>query len=273
VKEAKATPGAWVPRVISRAEAAEAATLEHPERRPLLSVIVPAFNERLVIASSIAAIKLRLRDLDIDHEIIVVCDGSSDGTPQIVESLLGDDPSLRLLSYQQNRGKGYAVRSGVALARGEYVMFTDADLAIPVDIVEDFLRVLNEGYDIAIASRRHPQSTAPMPPPLLRRVMGEAFSWCVRRIVVSDVRDTQCGCKAYRHEVAQRLFAAQQIDHFSFDAEVIFLAERAGYRIKEVPFALSHAPSGSSIRPVRDSLKMVRDLLRIRLNAARGQYD
>jgi hypothetical protein len=118
---------------------------------------------------------------------------------------------------------------------------------------------------------RHPGSSKSVPPPLPRRVMGSIFRWCVHRLVVSDVRDTQCGCKAYRADVSRRLFALSQIDRFSFDAEIIFLAARLGYTVKEVPFTLRHIP-GSRVRPIRDSLLMLRDLLRIRLNALRGTY-
>jgi dolichyl-phosphate beta-glucosyltransferase len=274
VKDANAAPQtrAWTPRVVDPL-GLTAVEADGSERAPFLSVVVPAYNERDVIAETIAEIESHLRTAGIDHEVIVVCDGATDGTGAVVEELARENPRLRVLNYRKNRGKGYAVRSGVALARGEYVMFIDADLAIPVSIADDFLDALGSGYDIAIASRRLPESTALVAPPRLRRVMGDTFSWFVRRLIVSDVRDTQCGAKAYRGDAARKLFATQQIDHFSFDAEVIFLAERAGYRIKEVPFALLHAPSGSSIRPVRDSLLMLRDLVRIRWNALRGRYD
>lgn len=241
------------------------------ERTPLLSLIIPAYNEGDRLPPSLVAIRDHFRELGIDYEIIVVSDGSTDGTAAVVERLAREQPHLRAIVYPTNRGKGYAVRTGVLAARGRVVMFTDADLSIPIAITADFLQALSDGYDIAIASRWHPDSTNVVPPPPLRRLMGSIFRWCVRRLVISDVRDTQCGCKAYRAEVARNLFGAQQIERFSFDAEVIFLAARAGYRIKEVPFALRFT-AGSSVRPLRDSLLMLRDLARIRLNAARGRY-
>ncbi|CAA9542181.1 MAG: hypothetical protein AVDCRST_MAG88-103 [uncultured Thermomicrobiales bacterium] len=251
-------------------------TAAHPEeirqeQRPLLSLIVPAYNEGDRIAPSLAEMREYLDAAGLDYELLVINDGSTDGTAELVERLGDDQPRLRPLGYRANRGKGHAVRTGVAAARGEFVMFTDADLSIPISITADFLAALRDGYDIAIASRWHPASTNVVPPPPLRRVMGGVFRWCVRRLVTSDVRDTQCGCKAYRAEVARDLFSRQRIDRFSFDAEVIFLAARAGYRIKEVPFALRYTP-GSSVRPLRDSLLMLRDLVRIRLRAARGGY-
>lgn len=205
------------------------------------------------------------------YEIIAVNDGSTDDTAAILAAAGERDPHLRAIDYTPNRGKGCAVRTGMLAAQGEYHMFIDADLSIPIEITADLLAALKSGHDIAIASRWHPASAKAVPPPLPRRVMGNIFRWCVHRLVVSDVRDTQCGCKAYRADVSRRLFALSQIDRFSFDAEVIFLAARLGYRVKEVPFTLRHIP-GSSVRPVRDSLLMLRDLLRIRLNALRGTY-
>ncbi len=257
--------------ILTPLPATAAARAAEEEPQPLLSLIVPAYNEGERLGPSLAAIHEYLTGSGIDYEIIVVSDGSTDGTTELVERLGAEQPYLRALGYRANRGKGYAVRTGVLAARGRYVMFTDADLSIPIDITADFLDALRGDYDIAIASRWHPASTNVVPPPLRRRIMGRVFRWCVRRLVVSDVRDTQCGCKAYRADVARNLFRAQRVERFSFDAEVIFLAARAGYRIKEVPFAL-RSTDGSRVRPVQDSLLMLRDLARIRLNAARGVY-
>lgn len=238
---------------------------------PLLSVIVPAYNEGARLASSVAAIQTHLRDASIDFELLVVDDGSIDDTPTVLAALRGSCPCLRVLRHGENRGKGHAVRSGVAAARGRFIMFIDADLTIPIEIAGQMIRALESGYDMVVASRWHPDSGYAVRPPLYRRVMGRVFRWYVRALIVSDVRDTQCGCKAYRREVALDLFGRQRIEHFSFDAEVIFLASRAGYRIMEVPATLRHHDS-SSIRPLRDMPIMLRDLLRIRLNDARGLY-
>ncbi len=261
-------------------ETPESSAIAHPEprlalapspARPLFSLIVPAYNEGQRLGDSLREMSAYLRASGEPYEIVVVDDGSTDTTQAIVVEAAARDPAIRLLAHSPNRGKGYAVRAGMLAACGHYLLFTDADLSIPIGIVADFREALRGGYDIAIASRWHPESSNVVPPPLPRRIMGAVFRWCVRRLVISDVRDTQCGCKAYRADVARHLFAQSQIDRFSFDAEVIFLAARAGYRIKEVPFALRYTP-GSSVRPIRDSLLMLRDLARIRLNAARGQY-
>lgn len=237
----------------------------------LLSVIVPAYNEGARIAATVAAIHAHLRGVGIGFELLVVDDGSTDDTATVLAALRGAEPGLRVIRHHENRGKGHAVRSGVAAARGRFIMFIDADLTIPIEIASEMVRALESGYDMAVASRWHPDSGYAVRPPLYRRVMGRVFRWYVRTLIVSDVRDTQCGCKAYRREVALDLFGRQRIEHFSFDAEVIFLASRAGYRIKEIPAILRHHDS-SSIRPLRDMPIMLRDLARIRLNAARGLY-
>lgn len=239
--------------------------------RPALTVVIPAFNEGERLGDSLRQIRDYLTGAGIDYELLVVDDGSTDSTAALLTQLRDGEPRLRVLLHKANHGKGHAVRSGIAAARGRYVMFIDADLTIPIEIAGDMLRALSDGYDMAIASRWHPASAYALPPPFHRRVMGRAFRWLVRALIVSDVRDTQCGCKAYRGDVARDLYGRQRIDHFSFDAEVIFLAARAGYRIKEVPATLRHHDT-SSVRPLHDMPVMLRDLVRIRLNAARGRY-
>lgn len=238
---------------------------------PAVSLIVPAYNEGRRIGASLAAMSAHLGARGRPYEIIAVDDGSTDDTAAVLADAAARDPRVRVIAHTPNRGKGQAVRTGMLAARGDYHLFIDADLSIPIATTDDLLAALRGGWDIAVASRWHPDSSQPTPPPLPRRLMGGVFRWCVQRLVISDVRDTQCGCKGYRAEVSRRLFGLSQIDRFSFDAEVIFLAARLGYRIAEVPFALRHVP-GSSVRPLRDSLIMLRDLGRIRLHALRGGY-
>lgn len=242
------------------------------ERHPELSLVVPAYNEGHRIEASLRSMSCYLDNMRLDYEIVVVSDGSTDDTAEVVRSLARDDPRIHLIDYPDNRGKGFAVRCGVLNTRGEYIVFTDADLSIPIEIVNEFLPALRDGFDIAIASRGHPESIPVTPPSAQRQIMGKVFRWCVKHVLVSGLSDTQCGGKAYRREIARSLFNRQRIDHFSFDAEVLFLAVRNGYRIKEVPVALNSVPT-SSIRPMRDSLCMLRDLFRIRLYARLGFYD
>jgi dolichyl-phosphate beta-glucosyltransferase len=168
-----------------------------------------------------------------------------------------------------HRGKGSAVRAGVAAAKGDPIVFLDSDLTIPVDIIDRFVRALNEGADIAIASRFVAGSVIRRP--WWRRIMGTTFRRCVHLIVPVDVRDTQCGGKAYTAEAAKDLFARSRLNGFSFDAEVLFLARRAGYRVREIPFTLiqDHV---TSINFIYSAPQMLKDLVAIRLNAVLGRY-
>ncbi len=239
---------------------------------PRLSIIIPCYNEEQRIGPTLAEIERHFADTDIAYELIVVDDGSTDGTVDLVAARAHHHGALRVIPNKRNRGKGHAVRTGVLAAGGDVIMFTDADLSIPITIVDDFLRALDEGMDIVVASRAHPASREAIHPPLSRRIMTRIFRRVVHLLVpVGGVRDTQCGCKAYRRAVAHDLFSRQVIDGFSFDAEVLFLATRRGYKVREVPFVLTHSPA-STVRPVRHALLMVRDLLLIRLNALRGVY-
>ena len=168
-----------------------------------------------------------------------------------------------------HRGKGSAVRAGVGSATGDPIVFLDADLTIPVDIIDKFLRAIDEGADIAIASRYVPGSVVRRP--WWRRFIGDAFRACVRALVPTDVQDTQCGGKAYTAEAAKDLFLRQRLHGFAFDAEVLFLARRARYRVREIPFALVQDHE-TSINFAAQAPRMMRDLIRIRLNDMLGRY-
>lgn len=168
-----------------------------------------------------------------------------------------------------HRGKGSAVRGGVQTARGDPIVFLDADLTVPVDIVDRFLRALEDGADIAIASRYVTGSVVMRP--WWRSLLGVVFRRCVHLLVPVNVRDTQCGGKAYTAEAARDLFAQARIDGFAFDAEVLFLAARAGYRVKEIPFTLVQ-DRATSIDLLADAPRMLRDLVLIRLNSLAGRY-
>ena len=168
-----------------------------------------------------------------------------------------------------HRGKGSAVRAGVGSATGDPIVFLDADLTIPVEVIEKFVRAIDEGADIAIASRYVPGSVVRRP--WWRRFMGSAFRACVHAVVPTDVQDTQCGGKAYTAEAAKDLFLRQRLHGFAFDAEVLFLARKAGYRVREIPFALVQN-NETSINFAAQAPRMMRDLIRIRVNDALGRY-
>jgi len=168
-----------------------------------------------------------------------------------------------------HRGKGAAVRAGMDAATGDPIVFLDADLTIPVEIIDVFIDAVDTGADIAIASRYVPGSIVDRP--WWRRVMGDVFRAVVHLLVPTDIRDTQCGGKMYTAEAAKDLFGRQRLDGFAFDAEVLFLARRAGYTVREIPFALRQHGE-TRIDFLADTPKMLRDLFVIRLNAMRGLY-
>ena len=208
----------------------------------------------------------------VTAEIIVCDDGSTDGTgaafARAIETLPQDHLRYRYLNLP-HRGKGAAVRAGVAAAVGELVVFLDADLTIPIELLDRFSVAIAEGADIAVASRYVPGSVVDRP--WWRSLMGQVFRACVHLVVPIDVRDTQCGGKMYTAAVAKDLFARSTLEGFAFDAEVLFLARRRGYRVVEIPFEL-HQVGPTTVAFLRDSPRMFRDLLLIRWNATRGRY-
>jgi dolichyl-phosphate beta-glucosyltransferase len=171
--------------------------------------------------------------------------------------------------HLRHRGKGAAVRAGIQAAAGDPIAFLDADLTIPVEIIELFIGALDTGADIAVASRYVPGSIVDRP--WWRRVMGDAYRAVVQLLVPTGVRDTQCGGKMYTAEAATDLFSRQRLDGFAFDAEVLFLARRARYRVREIPFALRQHGE-TSVSFLADTPRMFRDLFLIRLNALLGVY-
>lgn len=237
--------------------------------RPGLSIVIPAYNEEHRLPRTLAELR-RYRDgYGGPMEIVVVDDGSADGTAALVQREAETFPGLRVLA-RRHAGKGAAVRAGMLAARLPYCMLCDADLSMPVDQLDRFVAVLDEGYAIAVGSRELPDSRR-YDEPARRHVMGRVFNRLVRLLAVRGLDDTQCGFKGFRRPVARDLFAHQRLDGFSFDAEVLFLARRRGYRFKEVPIDW-YFDADSRVRAVSDTFGMTLDLLRIRYYQLRGGY-
>lgn len=237
-----------------------------------LSVVVPAYNEARRLRTTLPRLHEYLAGLGEPGEIIVVDDGSRDETAQVVMELARSYPELRLIHRDRNKGKGASVRRGVLSAREAHVMFTDAGLSAPIEEAAKLRAKLAEGYQVAIGSRRLAQSDIQVRRPWLRRLVGAAFSGLVALVLLPGIADSQCGFKAFDRAAAEAIFRRQRLDGFGFDAEVLWLARRLGYRVAEVPIVWRDDPE-SHIRLFPDGAGMLVDLLRVRLNAWRGRYD
>lgn len=230
-----------------------------------LSIVIAAYNEEVRLPLTLRKIHDYAASRNITTEIIVVDDGSSDGTAELTEAISGDIPELKLISYPHNRGKGHALRTGVLASRGGLVLLTDADLSTPIEELETLRPFIDDAScHIAIGSRALAMSRITKRQPWWRQGMGKIFNRIVKALVIDDYSDTQCGFKLFEGETARSLFAKAHIDRFAYDVEILALAKKNGYRVAEVPIEWLNAP-GSKVHPVKDSLQMLKDLCRIRL--------
>ncbi len=237
-----------------------------------LSVIIPTYDEAPNIRRSAGAVVDYLRGGHRTWELLLVDDGSTDGTLAIEEELAAGEPRVRVLARSPNRGKGFAVREGMLAAQGARRLFLDADYSTPVEEYEKLVPHFDDGADVVIGSRRLPDRLIETKPPLHRYLMGEAYVALARWLLGTRLSDLNCGFKAFRAEAAERLFRLQRRDDWSFDAEVLALAVRLGYRTDEVAVRWAHAQATSKVHPVRDALKSFRALLAIRRDLRRGEY-
>ena len=242
--------------------------MSHPD----LSIVIPAYNESGRLPATLRSILEWLPTQPRAVEIIVVDDGSTDDTSAVVRGFGDQDRRVKLIRLPQNRGKGYAVRTGVVNASGRRILFNDADGATPIQEVDRLERALDLGAMIAIGSRAIKSRGTQVRTTPFRRFAGRVFHQFVRHLTVSGIVDTQCGFKLFDAPIAHDLFSRMRMNGFSFDVELLLMAQRRRYRIAEVPVNWTHQP-GSRIDVVRDGLKMAGDLFRIRANAVRGVYE
>src|SRR3972149_5637732 len=243
----------------------------HREEKPVfLSVVIPAYNEEEGIAETLQEIRNYLQEKEYAYEIIVVDDGSLDSTSDIVGSISKTNGNIKFLKNEVNRGKGYSVKRGVLASSGEYVLFSDADLPIPIEEVEKLLEWLKSGYKIAIGSKRLSDSKSLVEQPLYRRLMGKIFNILLQLFIIRGIKDTQCGFKCFRRETADRIFPKQLVEGFCFDVELLYLAKKWGISIKETPVHWTNRDTETTVRILRDSIRMFLDLFKIRINYWRG---
>lgn len=237
---------------------------------PLLSIIIPAHNEENRLPASLEQVFAFLAAQSYEAEVLVIENGSTDRTLEVAQAFSARHANLRVI-HEPGRGKGLAVRRGMLEARGQYRFMCDADLSMPIEEVNKFLPPRLTDFDVAIGSREVAGAVR-YDEPSYRHLGGRLVNLAIRILILPRLEDTQCGFKCFREAAATDLFGRQVMDGWSFDIEVLYLAEQAGYKIVEVPVHWYYR-SESKVNAVRDALRMIEDILRIRLNMRRGLYD
>jgi dolichyl-phosphate beta-glucosyltransferase len=238
---------------------------------PAYSIVIPAYNESKRIPATLEAVIACIRSNGWFAEVVVVNDGSRDSTAQVVRDFAARAPEIRLIENPGNRGKGYSVRNGILHAFGEIVMFTDADLSAPMEEAQGLFDAIAQGADIAIGSRWLERQRQTIRQPFYRRFFGRCFNLVTRMVMNVPFADTQCGFKAFTRPAAQTVFQLQTIERWGFDPEILFIALKRGYKIKEVPVSWAH-DERTQISYLKDGARMLQDLAQVRWNALLGRY-
>ena len=236
------------------------------------SIVIPAYNEGPRLGATLEKVLDYVHERGWSAEVIVVNDGSRDQTAEMVRGFTQRDDSVRLVENPGNRGKGYAVRNGMLKARGEVIVFSDADLSSPIEEMPKLLAALAAGADIAIGSRWLRAELQTQRQSLHRQMFGRIFNLLLRIILGLRFKDTQCGFKAFTRRAAQTILPLQRIERWGFDPEILFLARKFGFRVEEVPVLWGHS-GDTRIHPLADGARMFWELLRIRWYDLTGKYD
>ena len=236
---------------------------------PFLSIIIPAHNEANRLPNSLGQIFSFLEKQSFTAEVLVVENGSNDQTFNIAQSFATQHPNMRVL--QSARGKGAAVKCGFLAAKGEYRFMCDADLSMPIAEISKFIPPTLNNFDIAIASREA-KGAVRYDEPRYRHLGGRAINFLIQLFILPGLNDTQCGFKCFSAKVIDNIGKLQTLNGWSFDIELLYIARRRKYRIREIPIHWVHHPE-TKVSAVRDAIRMIQDIFRIRANALRGLYD
>ncbi|HEY9680703.1 MAG TPA: dolichyl-phosphate beta-glucosyltransferase [Oculatellaceae cyanobacterium] len=236
-----------------------------------ISVVIPAYNEQKRLPSTLQSVHGYLTSKNYDFEIIIVNDGSSDGTVDTVQEFAKHHEGVRLISYTQNQGKGYAVRQGMLAANGDKVLFNDADGSSPIYELEKLSASLQKGFGVAIGSRAKQDASRTVNALAYRKFMGNFFNFIVQSLLLKGIQDSQCGFKMFTHEATQSIFSVAKENGFAFDVEILHVARMRGYKIDEVPINWTNV-DGSKVNLVLDSSKMFMDVVKIKLRSLFGAY-
>lgn len=250
-------------------------TLQIRKMKPELSIVIPAFEEEARLGRSVAKILEYIKNEKLDAELIVVDDGSGDRTREVAEKACAEYPLIRskVIGYEQNRGKGFAVKTGLLAASGDIALFTDADLSTPIEELPKLVDPIRNGtYDLTFGSRALDRSLIGVHQPWRREQGGKVFNFIVRTLTGLPFWDTQCGFKAFSMKRFRPLLGLMKIDRFGFDVEFLFVANLHGLRLEEIPVRWDH-DERTKVSVLRDSQRMFNEVRQIRKNAKRGLYD
>jgi len=242
------------------------------EPLPSISIVVPAYNEERRLPATVDSLLAYLGAREWPWEIVIVNDGSKDGTAAVAARYAANDDRIRLVENPGNRGKGYSVRHGVLEATGDWILFTDSDLSAPIEELDKLMAAAGaQSARVAIGSRALDRGLIEVHQSAFREMAGRIFNLLMRAATGLPFSDTQCGFKLFERVAAREIFRRQTIERWGFDAELLFIARRLGYKAIEVPVRWSHS-EGTKVSMFGDSLNMFLDLLRIRWNQLRGRY-
>ena len=237
-----------------------------------LSIVIPAYNEMKRIRPTLEAIDRYISNQNFSCEVILVDDGSQDQTASFIRNFIQGKNHYRLIQNDQNRGKGYSVRTGLLMATGQYRLFSDADLSTPLEDVEKLMAHM-PAYDVAIGSRRVKGAQLLKRQPVYRELSGRIFSSLVWGLLFPGYLDTQCGFKLFKADAVYKIFPKQQINGFGFDVEILYIAlKKCGLKVKEVPVRWMDSPL-THVRLMQDSIQMFGDLFKVKQYDRKGFYD
>ncbi len=238
--------------------------------KPHLAVIVPAYDEEDRIGPTLERLNEYLSTQTYSWKVVVVSDGSKDRTAAIVSEFALAHPGFELIDSQPNHGKGFVVRKGMTEVEADWLLFSDADLAAPIEELEKLFPAVENSAPIAIGSRPLKESNLEVRQPWYREMAGRAFNLMVQLMAVRGIKDTQCGFKLYRQDVSRDVFSRCKLDGFGFDFESLMIARDLGYEIAEVPIRWSHQ-EGSKVNMLRDGIRTLGELVKLRLAGKKGR--
>ncbi|MDO8444247.1 MAG: glycosyltransferase family 2 protein [bacterium] len=235
-----------------------------------LSIVIPAYKEEKRISIILEAIKKYVKNKEFKIETLVVVDGSPDKTAEVARTFVEAIPGLKIMERKENKGKGGTVKEGIEAARGKYIIFTDADNSTPIEQVDKLLPFMTK-YEVVIGSRYNDGGKLAVPQSIVRRVGSRVLNIIIQTLAIPGIKDTQCGFKMFRHDAAKEIFKRMTITNFSFDIEVLAIAKKLGYKIREVGITWYDNPH-STVAPIGDGVKMIKDSWTVRKNLRTGKY-